>query len=93
MAFLPYLASSLLPIVVITGNYLGGIGTVIGIIVMFVFYPAFDIILGSRQGHAGIHLASPCLDANGRSWNSFVAYLPRWSRLDNFCRGIKFWLR
>jgi alkane 1-monooxygenase len=54
MAFIPYLTSFLLPIVVIGGNYFGGFGTLWGLILMFFCYPVLDIIFGSRKGHQGV---------------------------------------
>ena len=54
MAFIPYLASFLLPIVVIVGNCLGGNWTLAGLILLFGLYPLLDIALGKRRGHTGM---------------------------------------
>ena len=59
MAFLPYLASVLLPLVVIFGNVRGGTDTLLGLIVMFGLYPILDLTLGSRNGHTGVPSNAP----------------------------------
>ena len=54
MAVIPYLASFLLPAVVIVGNYWGGSWVLAGVILLFVGYPIVDLALGTRNGHKGL---------------------------------------